>query len=233
MRKNKINGNEKPLILIVDDTPLNIRILAAALKDDYEIRIANNGEEALKMATKIPGPDLILLDIMMPKMDGYGVLERLKKMPETKEIPVIFVTALSKESDEEKGLKLGAIDYITKPYNLPLLLVRIKNLLKRTEPFDKQKLEYKGITLNLISGNVGYREVISELSRTELKIMYYLFKNAGNIVPRMDLVEYLWDNQIHIDDNALSVNMSRIREKLANIGINDLIITRRGMGYKI
>ena len=99
------NINEKPLILIVDDTLMNIRVLGTALQDECQIRVATSGEEALEMATKLPVPDLILLDIMMPEMNGFQVLEVLKSLPETKEIPVIFVTALSKEADEEKGLK--------------------------------------------------------------------------------------------------------------------------------
>ncbi len=142
------NNNEKPLILIVDDTPMNIRVLGTALKEDYQIRVATNGEEALEMATKLPVPDLVLLDIMMPEMDGYQVLEVLKSLPETKEIPVIFVTALNKEDDEEKGLKIGAIDYITKPYSIPVLKARVKNHieLKKLRDVIKENSMLDGLT---------------------------------------------------------------------------------------
>ena len=142
------NNNEKPLILIVDDTPMNIRVLGTALKEDYQIRVATNGEEALEMATKLPVPDLILLDIMMPEMDGFQVLEVLKSLPETKEIPVIFVTALNKEDDEEKGLKIGAIDYITKPYSIPVLKARVKNHieLKKLRDVIKENSMLDGLT---------------------------------------------------------------------------------------
>ncbi|MFN1843651.1 response regulator transcription factor [Clostridioides difficile] len=93
-----------------------------------------------------------------------------------------------------------------------MLLARVKNLLKRVDSSDKQKIKYREIILNLISATVEYQNAVIELSRTELKIMYYLFQNVGSIVPRIDLVEYLWDNHIHIDDNALSVNITRLRK---------------------
>jgi diguanylate cyclase (GGDEF)-like protein len=142
------NINDKPLILIVDDTPMNIRVLGTALQEEYQIRVATSGEEALEMATKLPVPDLILLDIMMPEMNGFQVLEVLKSLPETKEIPVIFVTALSKEADEEKGLKIGAIDYITKPYSIPVLKARVKNHieLKKLRDVIKENSMLDGLT---------------------------------------------------------------------------------------
>lgn len=217
------------IFIIEDDTFICEELSQFLENNGYKALVWDLNSDLLEVINKV-NPDLILLDINLPNKDGFSLCRQIRH---SFTIPIIFITARDSTIDELNGLTLGGDDYITKPYNLPLLLVRIKNLLKRTEPFDKRKLEYKGITLNFISGNVEYREAIAELSRTELKIMYYFFKNAGNIVPRMDLVEYLWDNQIHIDDNALSVNMSRIREKLASIGINDLIITRRGMGYKI
>ncbi|MDD4344066.1 MAG: response regulator, partial [Eubacteriales bacterium] len=142
------NINDKPLILIVDDTPMNIRVLGKALQEEYQIRVATSGEEALEMATKLPVPDLILLDIMMPEMNGFQVLEVLKSLPETREIPVIFVTALSKEADEEKGLKIGAIDYITKPYSIPVLKARVKNHieLKKLRDVIKENSMLDGLT---------------------------------------------------------------------------------------
>ncbi len=175
-------------------------------------------------------PDLILLDINLPNIDGFSLCRQIRNCST---IPIIFITARDSAIDELNGLTMGGDDYITKPYNLPLLLARVKNLLKRVDSSDKQKIKYREIILNLISATVEYQNAVIELSRTELKIMYYLFQNVGSIVPRIDLVEYLWDNHIHIDDNALSVNITRLRKKLMGIGITDLIITKRGMGYRI
>jgi len=122
-------SNEKKTILIVDDTPENIDILKNILQDTYKIKAAINGERALKIAVSTPKPDMILLDIMMPEMDGYEVCRRLKTDPATAGIPVIFITAMKETEDEEKGLKLGAVDFITKPISPSITLARIKTHL--------------------------------------------------------------------------------------------------------
>jgi diguanylate cyclase (GGDEF)-like protein len=122
-------GIPKQTILVVDDSPVNIDLIKAALSDSYFIQAAVSGEMALKIIDK-KKPDLILLDIMMPGMDGYEVCKRLKQNPATSGIPVIFVTAMNEADDEERGLQLGAVDYITKPFNLPIVKARIQNHIK-------------------------------------------------------------------------------------------------------
>lgn len=118
---------EKPLILIVDDTPTNIQVLAEALRANYRVKVALNGKTALDVIAKQGQPDLVLLDIMMPGMDGYEVCRQLKAAPETRNIPVIFVTARSDAVDEELGLRMGAVDYITKPFHLAIVAARVQN----------------------------------------------------------------------------------------------------------
>lgn len=120
----------KQRVLVVDDTPENIHILMGILKDQYTVLAANNGERALKLAAMEPAPDLILLDIMMPGLDGYEVCARLKASPQTVSIPVLFVTALTSDENETKGLALGALDYITKPFNPAIVIARVKNHLE-------------------------------------------------------------------------------------------------------
>ncbi|MDP1733860.1 MAG: diguanylate cyclase [Sulfuritalea sp.] len=129
----RVPVQDKPLVLIVDDQISNVKLLAAILGDDYRVRIATTGPDALKLAKTMPQPDLILLDIMMPDMDGYEVCRKLKDNHATQNIPVIFITALTSESDEEMGLDLGAIDYITKPLSAPIVRARVRNhaILKR------------------------------------------------------------------------------------------------------
>ena len=133
--------NERQTNLIEDDTPDNITLLSALLKDRYKIKVATQGERALKIAAADPPPDLILLDIMMPGMDGYEVCRRLKAEPRTAEIPVIFLTAKVQVEDEEKGLKLGAVDYITKPISPPIVLARVEThlTLKNARQFLKDR----------------------------------------------------------------------------------------------
>ncbi|HXP97782.1 MAG TPA: two-component system response regulator [Telmatospirillum sp.] len=134
----------RPIILVVDDTPDNLKIMSALLKDRYRIKIANSGEKALSIALSDPAPDLILLDIMMPEMDGYDVCRRLKADRRTGDIPVIFLTAKAEVADEENGLKLGAVDYITKPISPPIVLARVEThlALKASSDFLRDKAAY-------------------------------------------------------------------------------------------
>ena len=131
-------------ILVVDDTPENLALMSSLLKDEYRVKIANGGEKALRIAQGDPPPDLILLDIMMPGMDGYQVLEQLKRDPVTSDIPVIFLTAKSEIDDERKGLELGAVDYITKPISPPIVLARVKTQLslKAAADFLRHKAKF-------------------------------------------------------------------------------------------
>lgn len=126
----KIINDKKPTILIVDDSPLNIQILGKSLKEDYDLKVATNGEEALRIAHSEKKPDLIILDIIMPEMDGYEVCKQLKASTVTREIPVIFITAMSEKRDEAYGLNLGAIDYITKPFTSSIVKSRVKDQLE-------------------------------------------------------------------------------------------------------
>lgn len=136
--------NKKQKILIVDDMPINIQILAEALKSSYRIKIATNGEKALEIAASNDPPDLILLDIVMPEMDGHEVISRLKENTQTRDIPVIFITVKDETEDETVGLELGAADYITKPFKLPVVKARIKTQLElrlaEEERLQKEKL---------------------------------------------------------------------------------------------
>lgn len=140
----------KPKVLVVDDTPLNIRILVEHLRGEFAVIAANGGSKALELCAKDAKPDLILLDIMMPEMDGYEVIDHLKKDPETASIPVIFVTALSEERDEARGLELGAVDYITKPFNPALVKARVRNHLELKRHRDDLEVEVKRRTEELL-----------------------------------------------------------------------------------
>lgn len=138
----------KQVVLIVDDTPDNITLLSALLKDKYKIKIATNGLKALHIASIDPSPDLILLDVMMPEMDGYETCRRLKDNPQTNQIPIIFLTAKSQVSDEEMGLKLGAVDYISKPVSPPIVLARVAtqlNLVRARNLLQDQNKNLEGL----------------------------------------------------------------------------------------
>ncbi len=135
---------EKPTILVVDDTPENLTMMSFLLKDRYKVKVANHGQKALRIAASEPQPDLILLDIMMPEMDGYEVCRQLQQDPQTRNIPIIFLTAKARVEDEEFGLGLGAVDYITKPISPPVVLARVKThlSLKASADFLRSKSDY-------------------------------------------------------------------------------------------
>jgi putative two-component system response regulator len=140
---NDQNQEQRQTILVVDDTPDNLTLLTSLLKDTYRVKIATNGNKALQIAFSKEPPDLILLDIMMPEMDGYEVCQHLKTDSQTAEIPVIFLTAKSQIEDELKGFEVGAVDYITKPISPPVVLARVRThlKLKRITDYLKSKLE--------------------------------------------------------------------------------------------
>ena len=155
----------------------------------------------------------------------------------TKNTPVIFVTSRSSSMDELNGIMMGGDDYITKPYVAPVLLARIAAVLKRSGSQNKASdsciLTCRGCELNLLNSTLTCKGKTTELTRNELRICWNLFSRCGEIVPREDIIDDLWDNQIFIDDNTLSVNITRIRSKLRKIGVDYLIETRRGQGYCI
>ena len=177
-------------------------------------------------------PDLVLLDWNLPGENGDWVLSKVRARSS---VPVIFLTSRTDAMDELSGMLKGADDYITKPFQPPILLARIAAVLKRSrkDTEDQLRMNYNGVSLDLSRGTVCFQEKETELSRNELKILYCLFVKKGEIVARPDLIEELWDQQVFIDDNTLSVNITRIRGKLKEIGVENFIETRRGMGYKI
>ena len=221
-----------PQIMIIEDDP--------AIREELTLLLENEGYTPLAITefADVPGqavrerPDLILLDIGLPGRDGFSLCAALRKAVPA---PVIFVTSRDAGVDEVRALSLGGDDYITKPYSVPVLLARIKAVLRRSsgEPEPADILEAGGLRLSLTKGVVSANGKTAELTRNELQILACLMAHTGQIVSRADLIDALWDNQIYIDDNTLSVNMTRLRGKLAEIGLPDAIKTRRGMGYQL
>ena len=218
-------------IIIIEDDP--------AIREELALLLENEGYQATAVTdfSDVPGqvlaaaPGLILLDLGLPGRDGMSLCLDIRKVSRT---PIIFVTSRDSASDELRALSLGGDDYITKPYNIPVLLARIRAVLRRAGgPAESDTLEAEGLTLHLTRGTVSAGDRSAELTRNELKILAYLMAHAGQIVSRADLIDALWDSQIYIDDNTLSVNMTRLRVKLEEIGLPGVIKTRRGMGYQL
>ena len=154
----------KPVVLAVDDTPSNLDLLREILSEDYTVRVATNGEKALQLACRQPLPEIILLDIMMPGMSGYEVCQELKQDPETTPIPVIFVTAMAQVEDEQRGLALGAVDYITKPYDPEIVKARVKKEIanyQRTRELVRENRELRAVGTRTYSGEAKIESKIA------------------------------------------------------------------------
>lgn len=210
------------------------------IREELKILLENSGhkvkliEDFDNVADKIiqENAHLVLLDINLPNKSGYEICSKVRAVSK---IPIIFVTSRNNSMDELKGIMLGGDDYIEKPYNVPILLARIQNILNRTYQNEQKesKIEYKGIILDILKSTIKYQNKEIELTKTEVKTLYYLLKNKDIIVPRADIINYLWDNEVYADDNSLSVIITRIREKLKELGIENFIETKRGQGYKL
>ncbi len=172
--------------------------------------------------------DLILLDINLPNYDGEFVLKELRKIIDT---PIIMVTSRDTEIDELISMNYGADNYVTKPFNSQILLAKINAILKRRNNTEQEKVNCGEFILNTSKSMIQKEEKQAELTLNELKILKYLVKNKGKIVSREEMMNYLWDTEDFIDDNTLTVNVTRLRNKLESIEIYDAIETKRGQGY--
>ena len=219
-------------ILIVEDEPL--------IRNELTILLQSNGYETaapdefsdVTGQIKAEQPHLILLDIKLPGTSGFSLCTQIRTFSE---VPIIFVTSCNTDMDELNSIMLGGDAFISKPYNTAILLAKIASLLRKANAIAQtsEVLVWNGATLHLESGVIEYGGQRIELTKNEAKILYYLFKNAGKICPRSDIVDFLWDNQLYVDDNALSVHITRIREKLVSIGLTDFIKTKHRQGYMI
>lgn len=218
-------------ILIIEDDPV--------IQNELRILLSGNGYDAVLVkdfsavieVVKEECPHLILLDIKLPQENGFSLCSKIRTFSN---VPIIFVTNCDTDMDELNSIMLGGDAFITKPYNTAILLAKIAFLLKRVYSVEQSEtLSWQGVILHLESSMIEYKNQQAELTKNEVKILYYLFKHAGKICSRNDIVDFLWDNQLYVDDNALSVNINRIRDKLSSIGLNDFIRTKHRQGYTL
>lgn len=225
--------NRKGKLLIVEDEENIRRELECYLSASGYIVVAVQDFSNVVEVILNENPDLVLLDVNLPGVSGLEICEQIRK---TSQMPIIFVTGNNTSMDELNCILRGGDDYVSKPYQLPVLMARIAAVLRRTLgnlDTDSMKLEYKGVLLDIASAQISKGIHKRELTKNELKILHCLYLHSGEIVSRMALIDFLWDNEVFIDDNTLSVNITRIRKKLNEIGVTEFIETKRGLGYRI
>ncbi len=218
------------IMIIEDDESIGIELKELLDSSGYQAIILQDFNNALNEILKV-SPDLLLLDINIPYINGELLLQSLRK---TSNIPVIMVTSKNSETDEALSISYGADDYITKPYNPNILLLRIGAVLKRTNTnyqANSNKLSYKDLTFDIQKGIIKKDNIEIILTKNEMIIFSYLLSHQNKIVTRDELMTTLWDNTEFVNDNALTVNISRLRAKLKSIGYEDAIDTRKGQGY--
>ena len=217
-------------ICVVEDEVKIQKELKLLLENvNYEVKIIETFENIASQIVQCK-PDLILLDIVLPNEDGIAVCKQVR---ESSKVPIIFVTSKNSSMDELECMTLGGDDFIAKPYEPLVLLAHIAAVLKRSSSKEEKVLRYKNVELDILAAVISYKNKKVELSKNELHILMYLFYHSEQIVTRDELMDSLWGDGNFIDDNTLSINISRIRQKLKCIDLENFIITKRGLGYQL
>ncbi len=233
-----MDKEEATRILVVDDEEDLCEILKYNLETEgYKVDTAFSGEEALEK--DIASYQLILLDVMMGGMSGFSVARKLRENEKTKHVPIIFLTAKGSENDKITGFNLGADDYISKPFSIREVLLRIRAVLRRTsvaaqstpsaEEDEKHTLEYKGLVVDLDRKTVVIDGEEVEFTRTEFGILCTLLEHKGRVFSRHDLIRQIWPMDVIVSDRTVDVNITRVRKKLGAYADN--LVTRLGFGY--
>lgn len=218
------------IMIVEDDESISSELKELLQNSGYEAVVLQDFNNSLNEILRV-APDLLLLDINIPYMNGELLLQSLRKSTNT---PVIMVTSKNSETDEALSISYGADDYITKPYNPNILLLRIGAVLKRIKTnysANSNKLSYRDLLFDVQKGIIKKDSTEIVLTKNEMIIFSYLLSHKNKIVTRDELMTTLWDNTEFVNDNALTVNISRLRNKLKEIGYEDAIDTRKGQGY--
>lgn len=218
------------IMIIEDDEIICDELKKLLVKNNYEAIVLKDFTNALKEIRQVK-PDLILLDINIPVLNGKALLQNLRKETDT---PVIMVTSLNSEIDEALSITYGADDYITKPYNPNILLLRIGAVLKRSKgnlASSLGEISYKDLKINLAKGIIQRNMTEISLTKNEIIILTYFLNHQNRIVEKDELMTALWDNEEYVNENALTVNISRLRHKLKELGYANIIETRKKIGY--
>lgn len=219
------------IFLVEDDETIAKMVKNHLEKWDYEVRIAQKFDRIMAEFADYE-PQLVLMDIGLPFYNGYHWCTQIRKVSN---VPVVFLSSAADNMNIVMAVTMGADDFIAKPFDMQVLTVKIQAILRRSYDFagNSSVLEHKGAMLNISEAELSYEEESLELTKNELKILQTLFENKASIVTRGTLMTKLWESDTYVDENTLSVNVNRLRKKLASIGLSDFIITKKGIGYKL
>jgi len=222
-----------PVVLVVEDEPAQMEVLRYNLKTEgYQVVSAMTGEDALMLAGEI-GPDLVLLDWMLPNLSGIEVCRRLKRSKATAEVPVLMLTARGEEEDRIRGLDIGADDYVVKPYSVKELMARVRAVLRRSRPsVTGDVLIYEDIQLDQQQHRVTRDGVLIDLGPTEYRLLLTLMESPGRVWSRENLLDRVWGRTADVETRTVDVHIGRLRKVLRNGG-GDPIRTVRGFGYSL
>lgn len=218
------------ILIVEDDKSLREELEIFLNKNGYQAILLEKFEHPVETILNLQ-PHLVLLDINLPIVEGEYILKEIRKVSD---IPIIMLTSRISEIDELLSMNYGADDYITKPFNIQILLAKINAILKRVGKVENlNKINCQDFILNISKSTIEKGNKIVDLTKNELKILHYLVQRRGKIITREEIMEYLWDSASFIDDNTLTVNITRLRNKLEELQLKDLIETKRGQGYML
>lgn len=219
------------ILVIEDDHQIQQELVLLLQRNGFEAQ-ALTSFESVPQQIIAAHPDLVLLDLNLPGIDGQQICREVRQLSN---VPIIVVTSRNTDLDELMVLSLGADDFIAKPYNTQILLMHITSVLRRanSDVTTGTKLSHAGVTLDSSSCKVSANQKSVELTKNELRILSLLMQNVGTVVSRQRIQEELWQSDEFVDDNTLTVNISHLRNTLASIGVEDFVMTRRGLGYVI
>lgn len=217
------------ILLVEDDDVIRQQVKKILEQWGYEVVLVEDFMEVLSIFVK-EEPHLVLMDIGLPLFNGYHWCQEIRKVSK---VPIMFLSSRDQAMDIVMAINMGGDDFVTKPFDQNVLLAKIQGLLRRSYEFGKDQslLEYMGVILNLKAMDLVYQGEVVSLTKNEFQILQVLFERSGNIVSREDLMKELWNSDLFIDDNTLSVNVARLRKKLEAVGLKDFIETKKGVGY--
>ncbi|MGT2911669.1 response regulator transcription factor [Streptococcus cameli] len=219
------------ILLVEDDVTINNLVKKNLEQWGYEVTDIADFTQVLQVFTQTE-PHLVLLDLTLPFFNGYYWCQEIRKVSK---VPIVFLSSHDQAMDIVMAINMGADDYVTKPFEMTVLLAKIQGILRRSYEFggevDSSLLDYQGLVLDLKTTQLHYQGQTLDLTKNEFQILQVLMRHGHQVVSREDLMQALWQSDLFIDDNTLTVNVTRLRKKLGDVGLDQLIVTKKGLGY--